>query len=289
MDVTIGTTLARTASTRSSAKVAWASSTAPVHLQLRRVALKVLAPELAEDRRFRRASSTSRASRPSSSTRTSSRSTTRARRRAALPRDALRRGHRPARAAPAAPPRPATSARDAGPGGRRPRRRARAASSTATSSPANILIAAGPAAARLPVRLRPRQGTASRVDSLTGDRFVGTIATSRRSRSRGQARRPRRPVRARLRALRVPHRSHALPARRGDQRDVGAPAGRTPAHRRRARSWRGRRRRHRAGAGQGAERPLRDLHGDGRAAARALGWRSPTGRPRRAGRCRARS
>ena len=68
-----------------------------------------------------------------------------------------------------------------------------------------------------------------------------------------------------LRALRVPDRPPALPARRRDQRDVGAPAGRA-AHRHRHASGAARRhrRRHRARTGQGPREALRDVHGDGR-------------------------
>ena len=199
-------------------------------------------------------------------------------RRAAVHQHALRRGHRPARRCSSAMAGSSPSARSRSP----PRSPARstpptaAASSTATSSPATSSSRADPgrrpARALLPDRLRPDEGhvLARRAHGHGHLRRHHRLHRPRADRGR-QARRPRRPVRARLRALRVPDRPPALRARRGDQRHVGAPAGRAAhRHRRPPRPARRHRRRHRARAGQGPRAALRDVHGDGR------------GRPRRA-------
>ena len=70
-----------TASSRCSSEAGWSSSTRPSTSRMgRKVALKILASELADDDRFRERFLRNRASRPRSTTRTSSRSTTPARR-----------------------------------------------------------------------------------------------------------------------------------------------------------------------------------------------------------------
>ena len=93
----------------------------------RNVALKLLAPELAEDERFRERFLASRGSPPRSTTRTSSPSTTPARSRASCTRHALRRGLRPAGAAPReGRSSPARAIAICLPDRRRPRRRPRA-------------------------------------------------------------------------------------------------------------------------------------------------------------------
>ena len=178
----------------------------------RKVALKLLAPELAENRGLPRAlrarvAPRGRARPPEH------RPALRGRRgrRAAVHQHALRRGHRPARAAQRAGPARAR-ARAARSPARSPARstpRTCAASSTATSSRANILIAARrrprPARALLPHRLRPDQGhvVAGRAHGDGHLRRDHRLHRPRADRGR-QARRARRPVRARLRALRVP-------------------------------------------------------------------------------------
>ena len=132
-----------------------------------------------------------------------------------------------------------------------------AASSTATSSPATS-SSPSDAAADLPEHcyltdFGLTKDTSSPVElTATGHlRRHHRLHRARADRGR-QARRSRRPVRARLRPLRVPDRPSALPARRGDQRDVGAPAGRAARrHRRPPGPARRDRRRHRPGDGQG--------------------------------------
>ena len=163
----------------SPAAAAWASSTGPTQLALdRTVALKVIAPALAEDPSVPRALRARVASSPRrSTTRTSSRSTTRARSDGrAVHRDALRRGRRPAHA--------------------RPRRRARSTRERAATivaqvggaldaaharglvhrdvKPANVLLGASDHAYLTDFGLTKRVGVATRARPKPGH-WVGTL------------------------------------------------------------------------------------------------------------------
>ena len=229
----------------------------------RKVALKLLAPELAGDERFRER--LLRESRAGRLDRSSERD----------PRLRRGRGRRCALSSPCATSMAPTSAaaRRGGPpgagaddrpalaGGRGARRRPRArprpsrrqAGQRAHRHP-------GRPRARLPGRLRPQRrltvAGSRRAQPLLG---LGRLRRARAGPPRAP-RRARRPLRARLRPPRMPHRPAAVPARIADRHPLRPPQ-RRPAVRRRCqpRPARGDRRRAREGARQGARGAPADL------------------------------
>ena len=207
----------------------------------RKVALKLLAPELAENQgfraRFEHESRLAGRARPPEH-----RPALRGRRgrRAAVHQHALRRGHRPARAARRATAGSSPSARSRSP--------ARSGSALDAAhdrglvhrdvKPGNILIA-GDGAADVPEHcyltdFGLTKDTSSPVELTATGNFVGTIDYIAPEQIEGAKPDGRGDQYAlALRALRVPDGPAALRARRGDRRDVGAPAGRAARRHRR--------------------------------------------------------